>query len=502
MFCIHCGAKLEDHSRFCAICGTAVAAPAPAEPVAEEAPVTPPVVELPAEPIVEEAPVVEEIPAEPAVEEAPAEPVEEEAPAEPIAEEAPAEPIAEEALAEPIAEETPAEPIAEEAPVAPVAEIPAEPGPQPKNTPKAKKAQPASRKPHILVRILMQLLSFILCLVLTASLVATVVLADLNHIMSKNGIQQLVTAVLNPTPAPQRVTPVVGAAGVLMDDGGFTIPEDLDVSDIPEDILTGGDSAENVSALVAWLYQAVAEASDKPLTITEAQVQEFVKDSNISEYIADKLAGYADDFIHNTANTSVTTEEIMAVLDENETQIEKTFDIEITGETRRNLEKSVNRIVVEQDLNATIRQQVFAAVEDAINESVASTGMTWNQIRPVVQVLCADATLYIAIGICVVLMLLLCCLNAYNVPGGLTWIAVPSILVGSVLTLALVMAPVLPSLIPAIPAAAAQVITPFTAALLPIHGGVLALGVLLLIVSILWRIIRSAVARKREAAAV
>ena len=45
-FCSNCGAKLEDNSKFCTVCGTAVAQPAP-EPVAQPAP----------EPVVEAVPV-------------------------------------------------------------------------------------------------------------------------------------------------------------------------------------------------------------------------------------------------------------------------------------------------------------------------------------------------------------------------------------------------------------------------------------------------------------
>ena len=160
---------------------------------------------------------------------------------------------------------------------------------------------------------------------------------------------------------------------------------------------------------------------------------------------------------------------------------------------------SVEKIVVEQDINNTIREQVFTAVEDAINESVSSTGKRWEDIQPLVKIICSDVTLYVAIGVCVLLMLLLMLLNFYNIPGGLTWIAIPCIIVGGLMTLALALAPSLPSMISGIPAAAVDIIASFTAALLPIHAFVPILGVALLIISIIWRAIRSAVLRKRSA---
>ena len=192
----------------------------------------------------------------------------------------------------------------------------------------------------------------------------------------------------------------------------------------------------------------------------------------------------------------------MGVLEENEALIEEKFEIEITAETKENLEKSVEKMVVEDDLNNVIRQEVFGAVEDAINESVASTGMTWEQIRPVVQVVCSDLTLYIAIGICLVLMLLMLLLNSYNVPGGLTWIAVPCILVGGIFTGALALAPMLPKMVESIPVAVVNVVNSFSAVLMPVHAAVLIFGAALLLIAIVWRIIRSAVARKREKAEV
>ncbi len=527
MFCINCGAKLKDNSRFCAMCGTpvAAAAPAPAEP-AEEAPVVAPVVEeVPAELVVEETPaeepVVEETPAEePVVEEAPAEEsVVEEAPAEEsVVEEAPVEepvveeaPVEEEISAEPAPlipqesqpEEPPAEPVVMEVPAEPAAqETPAE---EPKANVKEKKQKPAKAprpartKPHVVLQILMQFLSFIVCVVLLASLLATVALADLNQIMSKNGIQQLVTALVNP--APQRTVPVVGAGGVLLDDDSFTVP-DVDISDIPEDILSGGDSEENVNNLVSWLYNEIAKSSDQPLNVTEEQILALVQEPAISAFIAEKLAGFADDFINNTQNTTVTTEEIMAVLEENEALIEEKLGTELSDETKANLEKSVHHLVVEQDLAGTIQNQVFDSVENAINNSVASSGMTWEQLQPMVQFLCSDTLLYISIGICVLLMVLLMALNFYNVPGGLTWVAVPCILVGGLLAAALALAPMATKLFPSLPAAAVQVIGSFSLPLLPVHGAVLGFGLLLLIVSIIWRAVRKAVARKREAAEV
>ncbi len=448
MFCEKCGTKLEEGMTHCPICGLEV----PAQPAAEEK-------ELPPEPV----------------------------------QEMPMEPAAEEVIPVPEPEAAPAV-IPEPVPVA---------VPEPAPAPKPKKTAKPRRKPHILLRMLLQLLSFVLCIVLTASLLATVVLADLNHIMSAGGIKQLITAVLNPVSAPQRMTPVVGAAGVYWDETipGFTIPGDLDLGDLPDDLLTGGDSEESISGIIDWIYEELEKNSEEPLPITKEQVQAFVQDSTLSDFMAEKLAGFAEDFLNNTENTTITAEEVLELLEENAQLIEKTFEVEITAEMKQELSASVEKLVVEADLNTLIREEVFESVKETINESTESMGISWDQLQPMIQLICSDAVLYTALGITLVLMLLLCLLNFYNVPAGLTWIAIPSILLGAILTAPLALLQASPELVSGLlPGGLGPVIASFAGVLLPIHGGLLALGLGLLLIGIIWRAIRS-VRRKRLAAA-
>lgn len=466
MFCEKCGAKLEENASFCSACGEKVVLPEPAEETV-----------LPAQ-----TEVAEEAPAA----------TEQEVVAEPMCE----------------VEQEPA-PQPEPVPVfvpqpEPVPVFVAQPVPQP--APKQVKEYKPRRKPHIVLRVLLQFLSFVLCVVLMASLLGTVVLADLNHLMSAGGIKQLLGAVLLPASAPQRVVPVVGALGVNLDDTttvpGFTIPGDLDLGDIPDDLLTGGSSEENISSIIDWIYEEIEKASEEPLPITKEQIETFVADSTVSDFVADKLAGYADDFINGTENTQITTEEIVKLLDENAELIEQTFEVEITEEVKQQITTSVEQVVEENDLNTVIREQVFESVEQTINDSAAATGMSWEEIQPMLQLICSDAVLYTALGTCLVLMLLLCLLNFYNVPGGLTWIAVPSLLVGAILTAPLAVLQAAPELLVGlVPAQVSSIIASFAGVLLPIHGGVLALGVGMLLISIIWRIIRGSIRRKRLKAA-
>ena len=498
MFCTKCGSKLEDDARFCTVCGkqivantpvTAPVLPPKTENVEIEKAETPQVAEetIPAaqaEPVVEEpTPVVEET--EPVVEET-----------EPVVEET--EPIVEEAT--PVVEEaTPvvaAPPVQIPAPVvaAPVIPQSAPAAPQYMPVQKQEKKVKTRRKPHIVLRILMQLLSFVLCLVLVGSLVATVVLADLNHLRSAGGIKQLINAVLIPDSGSQSAKPHVGAAGV-------TIPGNVDLSDLPIDLLTGGTAEENLESLIEWAYEKMEESSDVPLNFSKEDVMEFVEESTVTDFIADKLASYTEDFINGTQNTTITADEIMDLIEDNEDLIEEKFHMVITPNIRETIEKNVVKVVEEDDLNSTIRVQVFENVEQTIDQTASDMGMSWEEIQPILQLLCADTTLYIAIGVCVLLLVLLCLLNYYNIPAGLTWFAIPSILVGILLTLPLVLLQTSPDLFAQfLPTAVVGVVAAFADVLLPIHATVLIAGLAVLVVSIFWRVIRSVVNRKRNSA--
>jgi hypothetical protein len=476
MFCDHCGAKLEDDARFCGLCGAKLT---PAESV-EEAPV--PTEEAPDLQVIQEVPV----------------PRQEAAPE--VTEPAP-EPVPE-PVAEPVPDPVPQPMVPPEVPVQPPVFVmpPAAPAVP------AKKPYRPKPKPHIALRIPLQILSFLLSFILAFSLLGTVLLADLNHLMSAGGIKQLINAILIPNAAPHSIQPAVGAAGVRFGNEtpvpGFTVPGDFDVSDIPSDLING-ENGVDMDGLINWIYNTVEEAAGEPLPISKEQVQEFIAESTVSDFVSEKLAGYAEDFINGTENTTITTEELLELLEENQDLLEEKFQVEITTEVKENLTAAVEEAMTEADLDTMIREQVFETVEESIDQTMQEAGMSWEQLQPMLQTLCSDTTLYTAIGICAVLMLLLCLLNFYNIPGGLTWIAVPCILMGSLVTAPLVLLSASPQIFAGmVPEAITGIVASFAGVLLPIHGSVPILGLALLIISIIWRAIRGAVRRSRLRASV
>ena len=333
------------------------------------------------------------------------------------------------------------------------------------------------RKPHIALRIGMQLLSFVLCLVLCVALVAAVVLADVHLLTSSGGIKQLITAVLLPNQAPHSPRPMLGMAGGPINPGMLdgTLPESV------EDAIASGDS----NAIVDMLYDTMKEMLGEEVPITKEQLQTFVEESTVTEYIADKAAGFAEDILNGTENTQITAEELVGLVEENKELIEQTFAVEITDEAMAEIEANVTTIVEENDLNGTIRTEINNVMESAGAEG---SGIPLAQIMEIVRLLSQDTVMLGAIGACVVLILLLCAANFYNIPAGMTWASMPCILIGGILALPIAVLQLMPTVLGELAAFA-----PMVNVLAPIHYAAPVTGLVLLIGSIVWRIVRSCI---------
>ncbi len=399
------------------------------------------------------------------------------------------------------------------------AEIPVE-APAAEETP----AKAILRKPHIALRILLQLISFALSVSLFGAVLSGALLMDLREITSSGGIKKIINTLLLPTAsAPVSVHPAPIQADRLSarleEDsaplpsipGDFSVDENgnvnigggsVDLGDIPDGILTGGGSETNVLGLVDWFYDQIDQSSEAPMPYSKEEMRQFIQESTVSDYLSDKLAGYAEDFINGTESTQITSEEVMGLLKENEDLMKDKLNMELTPELWTKIEESVGVMVEKNDINVAIRDTVYEAVDGVLEEnSDALGGAQLADIQALLQRLISNKLFFQAVGGVAVLLALLCLANFYNVPAGLTWAAIPTVLAGAILSapISLLRDPtVLSALLPAKAAGILQVAASFVDVFAPIHYGVLGIGIGLLVISILWRIIRRVI-RKRQA---
>lgn len=404
----------------------------------------------------------------------------------------------------------------------------------PAPTPKAERG----KKPPMLLRILLQLISFVLAVVLFVTVTAGVLVADLRQLTSAGGIKQLISAIFDAATASAPVeTPeeepyisnlsnwtihydeteaTGGSFSVIVDENGNTIIVDGNGNvvsggdfvgengniviggEIPEDILTGGNTEENMDGLIDWIYDQMEESAGGELEVSKDQVQNFVEQSTVSDYLSEKLAGFAEDFINGTENTNITTDEIMDLLEENEELLKSELNIEFTPEQKAEIQESVDKMVVENDINNTIRQEVYDAVDSVLEESTESMGgVSIAEIQEMLKLLVSDSLYHFFIFISLVLLVLLCLVNFYNIPAALTWAGIPCILSGGILSLPIVLVEENAGLA-AQAGSVGTILASFVNVLKPIHYGLVYIGVGLIVVSIIWRFIR-AVIRKVQA---
>lgn len=329
------------------------------------------------------------------------------------------------------------------------------------------------KKPHIALRIGMQFLSFVLCLILSVALVVTVVLADIHTLTSSGGIKQIITSVLIPANAPAVPRPVPQARVTKL-----------------ATTETAAEPAAGGNPIVDMLYEAILDSAEGDAPVTKEQLQTLVENSTVADYIAEKTAGYAEDILNGTENTEITADELVQLVRENKQIIEQTLDIELTEETMADIEANMAAMVEDNDLNGTIRTEINNAMESMTS---GSSSVPVAEILEGLRILSQDAVLFGAVGICVLLIVLLCGANFYNVPAGLTWASVPCILIGSILAAPIAILQLAPTVLGDLAGYASMVDV-----LAVNHYAAPVLGLMMLLGSIVWRIVRSCIRSSRE----
>ena len=162
--------------------------------------------------------------------------------------------------------------------------------------------------------------------------------------------------------------------------------------------------------------------------------------------------------------------------------------MKLTEEQRETLRKELVEAVDEQNLSGTIRDSVNEAMDDALQESL---GMDVDTAREMIRQVTSNRTLLTLLGICLLLIALLCGLNFYNLGAGFTWSSAAGMLVGWVVCLPLwAMDAIWNVLVEMAPEMAGMVgsVEAFVAPIAPIHYGLFYGSVTVFILSVVWRI--------------
>lgn len=256
--------------------------------------------------------------------------------------------------------------------------------------------------------------SVILCIVLFAVTVATIALSDVKVVLSQNGIETLVKDMLSAPPAS--VSPDSGE--------------------------------EPVSPVVEWAYDSLVNQYQDSLPIEQTQLQELIDNSGLKDFVAEKTAGLVNDLYTGEKTTTITEEEIAQQLEENKEAILELFP-ELKLDTYEDIEALAEKILAHDVMQQLLEEGAAAFLglsEEELealygNKAAHYHGIHTNGLRPMmaaplrasapiggegsmksvvtalslVRKFTSDTVLYLAIGVCVLLLGLLFLL-AWNKP--------------------------------------------------------------------------------------
>lgn len=348
------------------------------------------------------------------------------------------------------------------------------------------------KTPSAGVRALLAILSILLSICLLASLLATALIADARLLTSQDGFKKIVTSLIT-TPEQQRRLPLTAAMG------GARLAEPDTGSDL-------GDS------LVSWLCDSLESQFGEELPITEEQMSTFLEESTVKDFLADKAASYMSDFVNGT-NTTITSEELEQLLDENKALIEDTFGVAITPD----IQQAIAGFADEMKIGDVIQNEVLGglgdltipgctplfpqfqpesngntATENGMINSAPDGAYTVRNLMADIRVLTSVPVLIGCIAVCLVLMVALFFTNRMRLPGTLTCVGIPALIAGILLVIPTSLLQALPDLFSSGDLApVAGAVGAVVDVIAPVHYGLLGLGAVLIVAAIVIKIVSS-----------
>ena len=348
-----------------------------------------------------------------------------------------------------------AEPAVEET-VTPVAEPVVEPAVEPVAEAPAKPARKVRKRWPWPVRFLMGIIGFVLCIVMFVTALTGIVLLDLRAMTSENGITTIIeTLFTSGKKAPATVRPglavggmvrraqdsmsdsthveidangnvvvngeVVGSVGdmgngnvtLIVPNGNVTTDENGNVyvdGELLEGATMGEDGTVNMGgqitvgpnvggdssdAIVDWVVGQLQDFTGGELPVTPEQIENFVEQSTIKDFIAEKVAGMVGDFYTGNITTTITMEEITQLVEENKALIQSEFGIEITEEHT----EALKQIVEDTGILEQVQEQGIMGILGSVGGGLMDPGMMqqMQQIQMAVEIV-RQVTSYTAIA--------------------------------------------------------------------------------------------------------
>lgn len=214
-------------------------------------------------------------------------------------------------------------------------------------------------------KILLGILTFILCIALMVSTVVTIVMADVSILTDKDNINTLITEFLKPSASSKQTL------GMSM--GADTVGTPQQGADI------GIAAVGNSGFMVDVLYDMLQQEAGGELPFTKEQVENFVEESTLGDFLAEKGAGLVSDLLTGEKTTTITVDEIKQQLEQNAQLIEDTFQIPMDAEVISGLTAGIEEAGVLDQINEGGLESILAADDGNADQSPDAEGVTTNK---------------------------------------------------------------------------------------------------------------------------
>lgn len=264
------------------------------------------------------------------------------------------------------------------------------------------------------VRFLLGFLSVLLCIVLFVASVAAILVVDVQTVFSKDGLQSIITQGLFPT-KQARVLPKLSGMdlGGLLGDGGA-----IDLGGLTEGL--------SQSDLVDNIYDMIKEQAGAELPVTKEQVSQILEESTLPEFLSEKVSSVVNDVYTGENTTTITTDEVIQLLEENAPLLEEHFDIQIdpaqmdvvedwlkendiVGNVKTQINKTLGIVAPELpggEGGILTENKAPGNILDLMDPNMA-VPQTPFEILQLVRAVTSQQTLYILLGLCGAIFLLL-----------------------------------------------------------------------------------------------
>jgi len=295
---------------------------------------------------------------------------------------------------------------------------------------------------------------------------------------------------------------MAGLAGDVLGD------MDVDLDQVVGDNISSGGMDGVAGALVDWAYDYVQDQFGGELEISKEQVQNFVQNSTVKDFVAEKAAGLVQDFYSGESKTTITPEEISGLIKENAQILEDQFGLEITDEALDIVDQAIADSgflapIEENGLMGYIQQSMGLPGGDGDQSGDNSSGgfadneMAQNmqaiqQAMEIIRTVTSYSALAILGGVMAFLMLLLFFVNG-GISAMLSQTGVILTLTGLIFSAPAIVCQTQPALLMQMldPMIASVVISVFTAAAW-VNYTVLGVGVAMIVAAIVIKVIKNA----------